>query len=66
MNNRSHLMECIHLLLKFFQDDKEKVRLWLSLPNPALGGISAYEMVKQGRSHKLHEFIKNAVEGNMP
>lgn len=52
------------LLLEFFKGDTSKVSEWLRVKNPLLGNISPDRMMKLGRSDKLLEFIKNAIDDN--
>lgn len=53
-------------ILEFFNDDKDKAIAWYTIKNPALGGISPYEMIKIGRGAKLMKFIRSALAGNIP
>jgi hypothetical protein len=48
-------------VMEFFEGDAEKTKLWLTTPNPQLGGISPHEMVKRGRLEKLYNFVKKSV-----
>lgn len=52
-------------LLEFFKGDYEKALMWLYIPNPALGNVSAMHMIMHGRTEKLLKFLQNAHEGNM-
>ena len=46
--------------------DSDKAELWYNTPNPHLGEASPALMVYFGRSDKVFNFIKNAIEGNTP
>lgn len=46
--------------------DKEKVALWLNTKNPLLGDQIPWEMIYQGRTEKLIDFITTSLEGNKP
>jgi hypothetical protein len=53
-------------ILEFFNGDKDKAIAWYTVKNPALGGVSPYEMIKEGRGAKLMKFIRSALAGNHP
>lgn len=56
------MKEIVELLVNHFKDDR-KVALWLSTPNPHLGGTTAINLVKLGRTHKVIQLIKALLEG---
>lgn len=58
--------EVFHLILQYFQGDHSKTWAWFRTPNPGLGNIKPWDMVKEGRVEKLALFIKNQIEGNYP
>jgi|GEM_PF-2935064 len=52
------------LILDYFNQDKDKAISWYLTPNPGLGNISPYEMIKIGRGRKLIKFIESALAEN--
>ena len=54
------------MIWQYFDYDTHKCNLWLKTKNPAIGGITPEEMIKNGRADKLLLFIKNAIDGNSP
>lgn len=57
---------CIDKVLAYFKDDMGKMLDWYVTPNPALGNIAPYDLLKLGRHKTLHKFIDSALEGNRP
>lgn len=53
-------------ILAYFNGDKNKAFYWWITPNPALGDISPFQMVKAGRGEKLMKFIRTRLDGNFP
>lgn len=53
-------------ILEFFQYDKDKALRWYMTPNPLLGNITPFQMIKNGRGQKLMKFITSQIEGNFP
>lgn len=53
---------------KFFKGDGGKAVLWMMTPNPLLGDVvPAWLMLSNPKGpKKLHDFIKNQIEGNLP
>jgi len=53
---------------KFFEGDGRKAVLWMMTPNPMLGDIvPAWLMLSHPNGpKKLHDFVKNLREGNLP
>lgn len=49
-----------------FNGDTKKAWLWFKTINPALGGITPLEMIKQGRVEKLKKFIDSRLEDHLP
>ena len=58
------LEEGFNFLLQYFKGDYEKVLMWLYIPNPSLGNVSALHMIMHGRTDKLLQFLDSAKEGN--
>jgi hypothetical protein len=56
--------EILGHLLKFFDDDFDKVSLWFRLPNPSLGGLVPNDLIRLGRIEKLAQFVRNAMDEN--
>ena len=54
------------VILEYFNGDKSKALAWYMAVNPALGGISPYEMIKKGRGAKLMKYLRSALAGNFP
>lgn len=54
------------LVYDYFKGDKAKTAMWFEVPNPALGGISGKQMIRNGRVDKLLKFIESAIAGNNP
>ena len=57
------LEEGFKFVLEFFNHDYEKALMWFYIPNPALGGISAANMIMTDRTEKLLKFIEDKQEG---
>src|SRR3990167_3913265 len=53
----------LNLVQGFFKDEAKTI-LWLSIPNPLLGGMSPRDMIRVGRFKKLLNFIKTALDEN--
>ena len=53
-------------ILDFFNGDKNKALSWYMTDNPALGGMSPYNMIKAGRGAKLMKWLHSALAGNRP
>lgn len=51
------LIEIIILVNNFF-DNYEQTYLWMKTDNPLLGGVSPMDMVENGKSKRLLEFVK--------
>ena len=59
--------QLILLLMKFFNDDRNKIDMWLLLSNELLGGCSPNDMIRFGREDKLIEFVQKVmIDGNYP
>ena len=52
-------------VLWFFKSVR-KAWLWFQIPNPMLGGVTPYYMIKIGREAKLYKIITQALEENKP
>jgi hypothetical protein len=46
----------------YFNGDNKKAWTWWTTPNPALGMVSPLNMLRNGRAHKLKQFIDNAID----
>lgn len=46
--------------------DKEKTKLWFSMPNPLLGGVTPAEMIFIGKHKKLMKLIQRSMSGDNP
>jgi hypothetical protein len=53
-------------LAEFFKDEPEKIIYWLTTPNAELGGIAPAWLMLNDRSHKVAQFVKDAMEENKP
>ena len=51
------------LVLSFFGDPK-KAELWMTTPNPMLGGAIPDDMIAWGRGEKLLKFVETALAEN--
>lgn len=51
-------------LVEGFFNDRQKTILWLSIPNPLLGGMAPRDMIRVGRFKKLLNFIQTALDEN--
>ncbi len=58
------LHECHKLLMRFFEGDANKSKLWMETKNPLLGDVSPSYLLEIGRAHKVIEFIKGRLEEN--
>ena len=56
----------IDLVIECFNGDVNKTYIWFDTPNPLLGNISPMQMIREGRSDRVHKFILNALAGNKP
>lgn len=62
-----HNIDTIHLMVsKFFNYDKDKIKLWYFTKNQLLGESSPAEMISLGRSDKLYRFVKGQILTNKP
>lgn len=48
----------------FFDSDMKKCVQWLETENPNLGGTKPIELIKRGKTKKLYQFVKAAVNEN--
>jgi hypothetical protein len=48
----------------YFNGDMKKAWAWWQTDNPSLGGISPMAMIGLGRTHKVKQFIDNALDEN--
>lgn len=55
------LGEALNKARKFFNNE-ERFELWMLTKNPFLGNVSPVWMILCGRSHKLVQFIDNALD----
>lgn len=53
-------------LLDYFNENSDKVELWLNTDNPILGGVSPNKLIKLGRARKLADTIDSILEGDIP
>lgn len=60
------LISVLSVVSSNLEDDKERTRLWFSLPNPMLGGLSPVQMILIGKHKKLMKFIERSISGEMP
>ena len=58
MKDTKTIQECYNLVNDYFHGNTRKIWHWFQYKNPALGGVSALDMIKSGRSKKLLAFIK--------
>lgn len=56
-------IEIIVNLHAFFQN-YQKIKLWLTTKNLNFGNITPLRLMQMGRSHKVLEFIINAIDEN--
>ncbi len=54
-------IEIITLVAKFFNNDYEKVSLWMRLDNLNFGGTSPNRLIAMGRGHKVLQFVHDAL-----
>jgi hypothetical protein len=50
-------------ILQAFFDSKEKIRIWLNTPHPALDGATALETIFQGKAFAVSRILGNARNG---
>lgn len=64
MNDKQDLVidEVILLVNKFFNNDKEKVRVWLAAENPNLGNTSPWKLMFEGKEKKVLDFVKEQIK----
>lgn len=62
----SETTEVQFMIQDYFNCNAEKIGLWMTTPNPMLGGQIPQRMISMGRTEKLKKFIKNALNGNRP
>lgn len=60
------LISVVSIVSAQFSQDKEKTRLWFSMPNPLLGGVTPINMIMLGKHKKLLKFIQRSISGEMP
>jgi hypothetical protein len=60
------LISVVALVSNQFKEDREKTRLWFSMPNPLLGGVTPIQMILLGKHKKLIKFIQRSINGEMP
>ena len=60
--NSETISEIIRKLKIFFEEEPEKVQLWLNSPNMNLGNISPAYLIRCGRAHRVLQFINFAAE----
>jgi hypothetical protein len=60
------LISVVTIVSNQFIQDKDKTRLWFSMPNPLLGGVSPIQMILLGKHKKLIKFIQRSINGEMP
>lgn len=46
-----------HKVCEFFDYDEPKALQWYNTPNPMFGGLSAFQMVAQGRLDKVEKYV---------
>ena len=64
MSRLDEIKKCHDLVENFFEGEPEKAKLWFSLPNPNLGGLTPNWMVEHGKVKKLLSFIKSSLASN--
>jgi len=60
------IISVLSIVAKETNNDREKVRLWFSMPNPMLGGVSPSQMILIGKYKKLLKFIERSLNGETP
>lgn len=66
MSKRMTYEDAMKEILDFFDGNKDKALTWWITPNPGIGNISPFLMVKNGRGEKLIKFIRSSLDGNFP
>ena len=61
----NEIISVLSIVAKEMNNDKDKVRLWFSMPNPVLGGVSPSQMILIGKYKKLLKFIERSLNGEM-
>lgn len=51
-------------VLEYFDGDETKANLWFHTPNPALGNITPDQMIEQGRTDRLLNFVQESIHHN--
>jgi hypothetical protein len=54
-------IEIVTLVTKFFNNDYEKVALWMRLDNLNFGGISPNKLISWQKGHKVLQFVRDAL-----
>lgn len=62
--DKKQLVEAICLLNEFFEDDYEKIVIWLEIENPLLGNVAPVDLFARGRGHKVIAFIRSQLDDN--
>lgn len=61
MENKA-FVEILDVLMEFFDDDFEEVKLFLVTSNPLFGNVSPAQLIQAGRADKVLQVIEIAIE----
>ena len=64
-DRRVALLEAVEMADEYFQDEQQ-VETWFTTPNPFLGNVSPFDMIKSGRSKKLLAWMRSMRAGEGP
>lgn len=59
---KDQYQSAINLCMRYFNNDTERVELWMRTENPYLGEQTPIFMVQIGRGKKLLKMMKSALE----
>ena len=60
------VQQIAQILSEFFDKDVYKITLWLTTPNPQLGGTTPASMIMFGREKKLLKIMQALRRGALP
>lgn len=63
--NWQNAIRCIELMAEYFENNEEKITIWLETDNPGIC-MTPKKMIEIGKADTLLRFIKDSLEGNMP
>ena len=61
-NEAEEISELDEMLSDFLDHSKNKVETWLRTPNPLLGNVIPFDMIKSGQAKKLFNLVKSFID----